>query len=316
MNQNPLVTVGVVTYNSGEFIESTLDSIKNQDYENIELVISDDCSTDDTVVKCQTWIEKNGSRFVRAKLVTTDKNTGVTGNSNRLLNEVQGEWFKCFDGDDLMMPYAISCYVRYAVEHPEACQIVAQTEHFNEKSELGKRSNLVTKYVCRPSASAKFQLSVITKTLFFECPSHFAKTSIIREVGAFDERFPTQEDYPLMVRLIAAGYKVYFIEETTVRYRERSNSISHTTKDNSFFPNNTIRIARDYKMKYRTEYSSSFWNTMNSISIGMCMLIVNCGNDRNSLLCKFLFNIYRFTDPFITYARLLKVKAYLYNWIK
>ena len=48
MNNKPLVSIGVVTYNSGEFIIETLDSIKAQTYPNIELIVSDDCSSDES----------------------------------------------------------------------------------------------------------------------------------------------------------------------------------------------------------------------------------------------------------------------------
>lgn len=312
MNQNPLVTVGVVTYNSGEFIESTLDSIKDQDYKNIELVISDDCSTDDTVHKCQSWIENNGNRFVRVKLVTTSINTGVSGNSNRALSEAHGKWYKCFDGDDILLPHAISSYVEFACNHHDAKQIVAKVEHFNETSELVYSNNMVSKYVCRPSATAKTQLSVITKALFFECPSFFACTETIRKVGAFDERFPMQEDYPLMVRMIAAGNKMYYIDKPMVRYRERLNSISHSKDNEAIFSNNAIRMLRDYRMEYRKEYSNFFWQVLNSFSLILPNIIIKQGNSKHSILCSTLYCIYKLVDPYMWYLRVLRFYAYIY----
>ena len=61
----PLITVAIVTYNSSEFIVETLESIKSQTYHNIELIISDDCSTDTTVELCSNWIKENATHFVK-----------------------------------------------------------------------------------------------------------------------------------------------------------------------------------------------------------------------------------------------------------
>jgi alpha-1,3-rhamnosyltransferase len=55
-NQKPLVSVVIITYNSSKYVLETLESAKAQTYQNIELIVSDDCSTDDTVEKCREWI--------------------------------------------------------------------------------------------------------------------------------------------------------------------------------------------------------------------------------------------------------------------
>ena len=80
---NPLVSIVVITYNSAEYVLETLESAKIQTYQNIELIVSDDCSKDDTVRICREWLEQNGERFVRTDLVMSNKNTGVPANCNR-----------------------------------------------------------------------------------------------------------------------------------------------------------------------------------------------------------------------------------------
>lgn len=69
METDLLVSICVLTYNSSEYIIETLDSIKNQNYQNIELIISDDCSFDNTVILCTQWINLNRDRFVRVELI-------------------------------------------------------------------------------------------------------------------------------------------------------------------------------------------------------------------------------------------------------
>ena len=313
MDRCPLVTVGVVTYNSGEFIESTLDSIKNQDYQNIELVISDDCSSDDTVSKCESWLEKNSARFVRVKLVTVAKNTGVSGNSNRALNEAHGIWYKCFDGDDILLPHAISLYVSFVNEHPEAIHVAAKTTHMNENNNTLYKDDMLTKYYCREKISAQKQYSVISKFLFVECPTYFSKVSAMRDVGGFDERFPSQEDYPLLIKMVSKGHKIYFLDEVTVKYRVRTDSISHTKKDESFLPSNTVKMIKDYKYEYKTEHSNAFWRLMMRFSLKLQNLIVDSGNNRKSFLCSFFYIVYFLLDPYAWCVRYAKIMAIIYS---
>ena len=84
--EQPLVSVPVVTYNSANTILETLESIKAQTYPNIELIISDDCSTDNTIELCLEWLELYKERFTRTEVLTVEKNTGVSANVNRCWN--------------------------------------------------------------------------------------------------------------------------------------------------------------------------------------------------------------------------------------
>ena len=126
----PLVTIAVITYNSAKYVLETLESIKAQTYQNIELVISDDNSKDDTVHLCSHWINENKSRFFKTKLLTVDKNTGVTGNCNRALFEAEGEWMKDHAADDILLPDAIEKFVLFLDKTPEAKAVFGQIKTF------------------------------------------------------------------------------------------------------------------------------------------------------------------------------------------
>ncbi|MDE6548819.1 MAG: glycosyltransferase, partial [Muribaculaceae bacterium] len=113
MNRNPLVSIPIITYNSASYILDGLESIKEQTYKNIEIIISDDCSTDQTIEICQNWIDVNQHLFERAIIVTSEINTGVAGNLNRAIRECKGEWIRCLSGDDRFYPNTISDYVDF-----------------------------------------------------------------------------------------------------------------------------------------------------------------------------------------------------------
>ena len=93
MNENPLVSVIVITYNSSNTVIETLDSIAAQTYKDIELIISDDCSKDDTVKRIKLWIEEHKDFFVNCRIITTEENTGTVKNLNRGVKASKGENF-------------------------------------------------------------------------------------------------------------------------------------------------------------------------------------------------------------------------------
>ena len=126
----PLVSVPVVIYNSAKTILETLESIKAQTYPNIELIISDDCSTDNTVALCRDWIDKNKERFIRVEIIVPDHNTGVAGNCNRAYAACEGEWIKSIAGDDLLMPNCILDCTTYVLEHPNTIYLFGRCTAF------------------------------------------------------------------------------------------------------------------------------------------------------------------------------------------
>jgi len=130
---NPLVSIIVITYNSSKYVLETLESAKAQTYQNIELIVTDDCSTDDTVEICGNWIEKNKERFVRTELVKSDTNTGIAPNCNRGLKVAKGEWVKYIAGDDILFSDCINQNINYILSNPTASFIFSDLKIIGEK---------------------------------------------------------------------------------------------------------------------------------------------------------------------------------------
>ena len=107
-NSKPIVSIIVITYNSSKYVLETLKSALNQTYNNIELIISDDCSTDNTISICQNWLDENKYRFVDVKIVANKNNNGIPANCNRGINASTGDWIKLVAGDDVLCPNCIS----------------------------------------------------------------------------------------------------------------------------------------------------------------------------------------------------------------
>jgi len=97
----PLVSVCIPTYNNGPFIVETLQSIINQSCKDLEIIVVDDCSTDDTMEKVTSVQD------VRIKVYKNDRNLGMHGNWQRSLDLASGHYIKLVCGDDLLSPQCI-----------------------------------------------------------------------------------------------------------------------------------------------------------------------------------------------------------------
>jgi glycosyltransferase involved in cell wall biosynthesis len=102
----PRVTVGVPTYNRAESLARALESVLSQTYADLELVVSDNASTDGTPATCATFAERDK----RVRAVRQPKNVGLTENFNRLLGEATGEFVMVLADDDWLEPtYVETC---------------------------------------------------------------------------------------------------------------------------------------------------------------------------------------------------------------
>lgn len=234
MNQeNPLVSIIVITYNSAKYVLETLESAKVQTYQNIELIVSDDCSTDDTVEICREWIEEHKERFVRTELITVDKNTGIAPNCNRGLYAAQGEWIKLIAGDDLLLPQAIETYITAATQKPDVSFFFAKVKTFGD-SKVSTHTidfwdshyNLFYK-LDTPKKQYRFIKNYYN---FIPAAAGFIKTKAIKNLGCFDEDIPFLEDYPMWLNAIRNGYHLTLLNETLVMYRASNDSIQTNPK--------------------------------------------------------------------------------------
>ena len=117
-----LVSVIVATYNCAPYIEDALNSVFRQTHNELELVVTDDCSNDDSVAVATRWIEAHRDRFVSVSQTQTVRNSGVTANYNTGLDMAHGVWIKCLDGDDILTDNAIETYLAHCLE-TNACTV-------------------------------------------------------------------------------------------------------------------------------------------------------------------------------------------------
>ena len=234
--QQPLVSVVVLTFNSARFVLDTLESVRRQTYRQVELIISDDCSSDATVSLVRAWVENHKSRFVRTQIITVQANTGISANANRGFRAAQGEWIKGIAGDDVLMDDCISGYVDFcsSICDKSPVFIVGGLVPFTD----GTPPSLET-----PAAQAIerapdcyfFVGDLVLKDLCAASPTWFLKRSFWLEMEGFSEKYPFLEDEPFLFRALTGGVRINVLKRNTVFYRIHANSICRSKKPEGLY---------------------------------------------------------------------------------
>jgi glycosyltransferase involved in cell wall biosynthesis len=254
-----LVSVIIATYNSSSFVEETLESVLNQTWKELELIITDDCSSDNSVEVCQKWLSENQSRFVRTEILTFVKNTGIAANANRGLYVAKGIWIKFLGADDTLKPYCIEDNISWITSHDEVKVLFSRIEIYNNKFDP---YNLIQTTPGVPydqngilaterSAESQYKMLLISDRIHFT-PSVFLHRDTLLSLGGFDEKYRMLEDYPLWLKLTRKGHKLHFMDKVTVNYRRHSKAINNTGIPFLINPNyfKTEEFRKEYTYPY------------------------------------------------------------------
>ena len=251
MKTNPLVSIVVITYNSEKYVLETLESTTAQTYQNIELIISDDGSTDHTLELCRNWLGDNKKRFFSSDLIEVANNTGIPANCNRGVKASKGEWIKLIAGDDILLNICIEKNMEFISKNAEAKVVASRLISFSDKGILPEKWSKKQEYFFQNCAEKQYKL-YLRYSLFINPPSFFFTKAVVEEIHYFDEEFKRLEDQPLYYRLLSNGNRIFFLDTYTVKYRKHDNNISS---------NININLLHDLQgvyLKYRAPFLTNF----------------------------------------------------------
>lgn len=236
----PLVSIIVLTYNSSLTILETLESLRKQSYPNIELIISDDASKDETVKICQTWVQANSYKFKKCTILTTESNTGVSANCNRGCKIANGVWIKLIAGDDALYPNAISELIKFSHEYPNAYIVHSRMKCYNDYFiEANIKADILQDYppilTNNKGNNSQKQYLLLSLGNYIGAVTVFMKRSLYKEVNGYDESIKQCEDWPMWLKVTHLGYPFYFLDQYTSKYRISSSSIFGSATVNYLF---------------------------------------------------------------------------------
>lgn len=205
-----LVSVIMPSWNTSNFIAESIQSVIDQTYENWELIIVDDCSTDNTDEVVARFTDK------RIRYFKNEKNSGAALSRNRGLREARGEWIAFLDSDDLWSPKKLEYQISFMNEH-------GYTLSYTEYEKIDEESKPLQIYVTGPEKVNKH------KMYNYDYIGQLTMMYSAKEFGLIQIKdIKKNNDYAIRLQL----YKkpdtcAYLLKENLAKYRVRKVSISH-----------------------------------------------------------------------------------------
>jgi glycosyltransferase involved in cell wall biosynthesis len=211
--EKKLVSVVTATYNMASYIAETLDSILAQDYPNIESIIVDDGSTDNTLEVLQPYLQDPRVRVIR------QHNAGQTVAKNRGIAEAKGAFVAFCDADDTWHQSKLTQQIP-AFSDPQVGVVFSDINCINDKGKA-----IVCSHMKRVGGHITARLMIDN---FVPFPTSVVRTKVLDEMNGFDESLTMSIDYDLWLR-ISVNYRFAYIQEPLANYRIWEGQMSNKT---------------------------------------------------------------------------------------
>ena len=209
-----LVSICIPTFNGGNFIRETLEAIKAQTYKNIEVIITDDCSKDDTAAIAQEY------DFVR--FFANEERHGLVGNWNNAVSKASGDYIKLMGQDDILAPRSIELQVKALEGHPDASLCIGTTNVINQESKVIMTRRLSSKDFCMNGK--KFALkSLWHRNIYCEPANALYTRAAYEKAGEYNKDFIYVPDWDYVIELSLLG-DICYIADTVMSFRISNNS--------------------------------------------------------------------------------------------
>jgi len=216
MNDAPLVSVIVPAYNAESVLTDALTSVRSQIFENYEVIVVDDGSTDNTFQIAEKWAEQD-SRF---KVVRHESNMGLPSARNTAIRHAGGELIAFLDADDVWLPAKIERQVELFRKDAKANIVFTNYWSWDGKCNSEKRYSLFRKF---PQGNVSAQL---IRANLFGISSVVVKRQTLEVAGLFDPQLLAAEDWDLWLRIAEHGLWARGVWESQLRYRIWAGNMS------------------------------------------------------------------------------------------
>jgi glycosyltransferase involved in cell wall biosynthesis len=228
----PLVSVLVPSYNHEKFIIDCLESIKGSGYQRLELIVSDDCSSDGTYTLAEQWVQENADRFERVKITKQPSNLGIVKNLQFLFDNIRGEYLAYLASDDMLTQSGILDRLRVFDENHDVDAVFGDCQLISESGEI-LRQKFTAPHIAEVFAVKKLLPCSLLRfwgTWGPRGPVMMLRRRSVLESGSLG-RLPEDlqfEDRYIYIRLASQG-KLRFVNSVVARYRVVDNSMSRSS---------------------------------------------------------------------------------------
>lgn len=207
-----LVTIVIPAYNHAKYLKQAIDSVLSQDYQNIELIVLDDGSTDNTLDLLKSY----GNLFVWER----HENMGQANTLNKGWKMAKGDILSYLSADDFLLPHAVRVSIENLLENPDAVLSYGDFQLVDSESRVVRNvsapdysyEEMVTNYICAPG------------------PGVFFRRDAYLKAGGWDSNFRQSPDYEYWLRLGLTGWFMHINNRLAAfRVHEESQTFAPTT---------------------------------------------------------------------------------------
>ncbi len=220
MKDNPLISVVIPAYNAGPYIEQAVDSIVNQTYPNLEILVADDCSADDTRLK----LDQLASKYNNVTTYHNEENLGYLKTCNKLKAKATGDYISFQDSDDYSTPDRFEILMDYLRSNPEVDVVGSNYTKITEEGERIWTSEFHGQH--------EEVFGKMPKTFAFCGATFLLSRKVYQEIGGYHEYFDRvgAEDM-YWVYLIMEKFRLAIIQPPLYYYRFNPTSVSSSIEN-------------------------------------------------------------------------------------
>ncbi len=212
MQKDPKVSVVIPVYNAEKYIGEAIEGILNQTFKDFELILVNDCSTDNTLEIMQKYAKQDE----RIKILTNEKNLKVCKTANRGIKEARGEYIVKQDADDWSYPDRIEKQVKYMDSHPQVVLSSGNMQMCDKDMNIKNRTHF-------PTIDESIKKVLLQYNPMVHSAMIYRKDTFI-EVGGY-ENITNSEDYLLTMKMASKG-QLGNLEDILIKYRVLNTSLT------------------------------------------------------------------------------------------
>ncbi len=188
-SSSPLVSILLPAYNAGDYLNASIDSVLSQSYTNIELIVIDDCSTDNTKAIISSYSDP------RIKPVFHSQNQGLPNTLNSAFTLANGKYIARMDADDISLPDRIAKQVAFLESHPDYSLLGSLYANMDQDSKVYEIGAQLLHH-------EEISIGIMFVNSFCHGSVMFRKTFLVENKILYDLKYVPYEDYELWTRLV------------------------------------------------------------------------------------------------------------------
>lgn len=239
---NPKVSVVIPSYNHEKYIEETIESVLNQTFQDFNIIITDDGSSDGTVEKIKEFSDN------RIKLFVFEENQGACRALNNCIMNSKCKYIAYVSSDDIWEPEKLEKQIKFLDNNPQIAVVFTNAKIIDENSNPFTEKDHFYYSIFDQENRSNYEW---LRTFFFQgnciChPSALFRREVYDKIGLYNEAMANLPDFDMWIRL-CLKYNIHILEEKLIKFRIREGNANASTSGN---PRNLIRNRFEWKQTF------------------------------------------------------------------